>query len=78
MMTIAQVQALRSIGRAILEAVKAAGELGAPGGILYAALMAQGCTLNQFQQIMAGMVQGGVLTQDGECYHVGPQASKLG
>jgi len=76
-MTQTQIQTLRTIGKAILESVRAAGVLGAPGGIMYAALMAQGCTLNQFQQIMSGMVNAGVLEQHGDCYTVGPKASLL-
>lgn len=77
-MTVQQIEALRAIGRAILEAVRAAGNLGAPGGHLYAALMVSGCTLPQYEQIMGGMVRAGVLTRSGECYHVGPLAEKLG
>ena len=76
-MTQTQIQTLRTIGKAILESVRAAGVLGAPGGIMYAALMAQGCTLNQFQQIMSGMVNAGVLEQHGDCYTGGPKASLL-
>lgn len=76
-MTSQQIAALRQIGRAIVESVRAAGETGAPGGILYAALMAQGCTLNQFEQIMAGMVRARVLTQEGHVYFIGPEVQKL-
>jgi hypothetical protein len=69
-MTVQQVHALREIGKAIIETVKESDPvIGAPGGILYAALMASGCTLNQFQQIMAGLVRAGYLGQSGECYH---------
>ena len=76
-MTVEQVHALRRIGKAILESVKAAGEIGAPGGVIYAALMHAGCTLGQYEQIMAGMGRAGVLTKDGECYHVGPRSALL-
>ena len=76
-MTREQIQTLRNIGRAILESVQAAGALGAPGGIIYAALMTAGCTLPQYEQIMSGMVSAGILTQDGDCYHVGPMSQKL-
>lgn len=69
-MTPQQVKALRSICDAIIEAVRAAGPLGAPGGILYAALMSHGCTLAQYEQIMAGLVRAGMLRKSGECYHV--------
>ena len=67
-MTLDQAKALRRIAKAIIEACDAAGSLGAPGGIMYAALMGQGCTLQQFEQIMAGMVKGGMLERSGECY----------
>jgi hypothetical protein len=68
-MTAAQVKLLRMVADAILSTVREAGPLGAPGGVIYAALMAQGCTLHQFQQIMGGLVRAGMLTQDGDCYH---------
>ncbi len=69
-MTNEQITALRQLADAIIEAVKAAGPLGAPGGVMYAALMAQGCTLHQFEQIMSGMVRAGKLTKRGDCYHI--------
>jgi hypothetical protein len=34
-----QIQALKAIANAITDSVKAAGPMGAPGGVLYAALM---------------------------------------
>lgn len=67
-MTKEQISALRAIGDAIVDACKAAGEMGAPGGHLYAALMAQGCTLSQFQSIMSGLELAGLVTRHGECY----------
>ena len=69
-MTNEQITALRAIAKAITETVALAGPLGAPGGPLYAALMSAGCTLNQFEQIMSGLVNAGVLTKRGECYFV--------
>ena len=68
-MTNDQLQALREISLAIIDAVKQAGPLGAPAGPMYAALMAQGCTLTQFEGIMRGLVKAGFLTQSGNCYH---------
>jgi hypothetical protein len=65
-----QAAALMTVVSAVLEAVKAAGPLGAPGGVLYAALMAQGCTLQQFESLMGAMVRAGRLVKKGECYHV--------
>lgn len=68
LMTPEQLQALRQIAGVILDAVKVAGPLGAPGGVLYSALMAHGCTLHQFEQIMAGLVRAGMVCRDGELY----------
>ena len=68
--TAAQVKLLRMVADAIIDAVKAAGPLGAPAGVLYAALMGHGCTLSQFEQIMGGMVRAGLLTRSGDLYHV--------
>jgi hypothetical protein len=67
-MTRQQAQALQRIGGAIIEACDAAQPFGAPGGHLYAALMSQGCTLEQFEQIMAGLQRAGMVEREGECY----------
>lgn len=69
-MTTAQIQAVRQIVSAIVEAIKAAGPLGAPGGVLYAGLMAHGCSLSQFESLMAGIVKSGMIVKRGECYHI--------
>jgi hypothetical protein len=55
----------------IVESVRAAGPLGAPGGLMYAALMAHGCTLSQFQTIMGTLVDLGKLERRGQLYFVG-------
>ena len=68
-MTLEQTKALRNIAVLVTEAVKESGPLGAPGGHIYAALMTQGCTLHQYEQIMAGLVRAGYLRKDGDCYH---------
>ncbi len=68
-MTAEQIRALRSIAGIVLEAVSQADPIiGAPGGHIYAGLMHAGCSLEQYQQIMAGLVRAGLLTQHGECY----------
>lgn len=69
-MTVEQLKALKQIADAIIESVRLAGSLGAPGGHLYAALMAHGCTLHQYEQIMSGLVKAGMLRKSGECYFV--------
>ena len=63
-MTPQQAKALQSVAKGIIEACKTF----APGGVIYAALMAQGCTLNQFEQIMGQLVNAGMLVKDGDCY----------
>ena len=70
-MTLEQAKSLRRIGAIVIEAVSAADPtIGAPGGILYAALMGHGCSLEQFTGIMAGLTRAGMLDKRGECYHV--------
>jgi hypothetical protein len=69
-MTQEQIRLLRMVASAIIDSVRAAGPTGAPGGVIYAALMGQGCTLHQYQQIMGGLVRAGQLRQDGDLYHV--------
>lgn len=59
---------LNTIVRAVVESVNSAGPLGAPGGHLYAALMSQGCTLNQFESLMSALIRAGKVTKQGECY----------
>lgn len=65
-----QKRALILLVSAITDTIKEAGEMGAPGGIMYAALMAHGCTLNQFQSIMGTLVRLGRIEKRGECYFI--------
>jgi len=69
-MTIEQIRVLRGVCEAILDAVRAGGAMGAPGGILYAALMASGCSFSQFQSLMGGLCRAGKLRKKGECYFI--------
>lgn len=61
-------KAVLAVCSAVIDAVEAGGDQGAPGGILYAALMAHGCTLHQFEMIMGTLVRTGVLVKRGQCY----------
>lgn len=61
---------MRAILDAVVESVAVAGSQGAPGGVLYSALMAHGCSLNQFQSIMGALVSTGKLRQEGNLYFV--------
>ena len=63
-----QREALRVLIRATVDAVGAAGPLGAPGGVLYAAMMAYGCTLPQFSSFMGSLERAGVVRRQGELY----------
>lgn len=56
------------IASAIIDTVKEMGEQGAPAGIMYAALMGYGCSLNQFESIMSILVRAGKLTKHGDLY----------
>ena len=62
-----QIAAIKAIADAIVDAVKAAGSLGAPGGHLYAPLMAH-MTSAQFQQFMDALVATGKVTRRGQLY----------
>ena len=62
-MTKQQILALQSIGKGIIEAANI-DSIGAPGGVIYSALMGQGATFNQFEQIMSTLVRHGFLSHD--------------
>lgn len=73
--TVEQLQAIRAVCDAIIDTVKAAGPLGAPGGVLYAGLMTHGCSLAQFQSLMSALVRSGKLSRRGDCYLYNPPIS---
>jgi hypothetical protein len=62
-MTKQQILALQSIGKGIIEAANLH-STGAPGGVIYSALMSHGATFNQFQQIMSTLERQGFLSHD--------------
>lgn len=68
-MTPQEIEALRLLSAAIIEAIDSAGPAGAPSGTVYAGLMAHGCTLEQYEQITDGLVKGGMLTRTGHLLH---------
>lgn len=51
---------LRQLAAAVIET------LPAQSGTLYAALMTQGCTLTQYEQILDALTQTGLIRQDGQ------------
>jgi hypothetical protein len=53
---------------ALVETVREAGSMGAPGGLMYAALMGHGCSLEQFETLMSVLVRLGKVSKRGDCY----------
>ena len=76
-MTPTQVRAIAQVSLGVLEAVEAAGDQGAPGGVLYAAMQAQGATLTQFQSLMGTLTRPGYLVLDGNCYRSTSSTAEL-
>lgn len=64
------VTSLRAILDAVVDAVRAGGDRGVPGGTIYAALMASGATFEQYRQIMSALVAAGKLTREGDLYFI--------
>ena len=62
-------KALSAVCDTVVETVNEAGDLGVPGGHLYAAMMTIGMSLGTFEQIMAALVKAGKVRKAGECYH---------
>lgn len=65
-----QVDALRQLLDALLEAVAIGGADGVPGGTLYASLMSQGCDLPTFDRLMGILVGSGRVRKVGQHYYV--------
>jgi len=63
-----QKQVMAGIVDAVIEAVSVADPaFGAPGGVMFAALQAV-MRLDQFEELMSGLVRYGLLTKEGHCY----------
>ena len=62
-----QIKALQSIAKGIIESANLS-PTGAPSGVIYAALMGHGASLNQFKSIMDTLVKCKFLTHDAECH----------
>jgi hypothetical protein len=56
------VQAITEIANIIEDAVREAGAVGVPSGIVYAALMNVGIDLSTYQAILSAMVEAGRIT----------------
>ena len=61
----------------ILGACASAGSLGAPGGVMYAGLMANGYTLQDFERITGALAGAGLVLKRGECYTITPKGLEL-
>lgn len=73
-----RLDALILVGDAVVETVQEAGPLGAPAGPMYAAFMALGVDLQQFEALMAGLVQAGRLRKSGDLYYAIPDLTSDG
>lgn len=71
-MTHTQIATVRKIVAAILDGIKAAGDLGAPADVLHAALMSHGCSRNQCLLLMGIIERDGFITSDGGLYRITP------
>lgn len=60
--------ALSKITNAVLGTIREAGSMGAPGGLLYAALSSHGFSKQQFDQLMEAMVDAGKVRRSGDLY----------
>ena len=63
-----QLHALATASLGVIEAVEAGGEQGAPAGLVYAAMQAQGASFTQFLTLMSTLVRPGYLTLEDNCY----------
>jgi hypothetical protein len=70
MLTPKQIEIVRHITKAITDTVFDAEPLGVPGSVIYAALVEQGCNFQQYESIMSRLVGNGLLTRDGDIYHI--------
>ena len=67
-LTPTHVHALATASLGVIEAVEAAGDHGAPAGIVFAAMQAQGASFNQFLSLMTTLIRPGYLTMEDNCY----------
>lgn len=69
-MTPEQITLAQKLGLAVLESIQEAGALGAPSGVLYAAMQHHGCQLSQYQSLMAPLEQRGYVNLEHDCYTI--------
>ena len=69
-LTTTQREAVSALVNATLDGIKAAGDMGAPAGVLYAALSAHGCRLSQFESLIGALIRLGRVRRDGDLLFV--------
>lgn len=62
-----QLNAIKIAVEVILDIAKDAGPMGAPSGVIYAAMMGHGMTLNSYQQILGAMQRTGKIVVEYDC-----------
>ena len=68
-----QARAIRAIAKAVVDTVNET-PTGAPGGLIYAALMAHGVSFSQYQGLMRGLLATGKVRQEGDLFFAGDAA----
>jgi len=68
-MTDKAIAAWRLVTKAVVETVNEAGPNGAPAGVMYAAFMHAGMSLDTFEQITSLLVKAGVIDRRGNCFY---------
>lgn len=68
--------ALNRVIFAVLDTIVGTGKEGAKSTVMYAAMMAQGATLNQFQSLMGSLVKKGLVFFEDEKYFITDAGTK--
>ncbi len=59
--------AVVEIVKSIIDIIKESGDMGTPCGHIYAALMADGCTLPQYQMLESAIINTGLVEKRFDC-----------
>lgn len=73
----AQSKAVAILMSAILDAVEAGGEQGAPSGVLYAGLMSMGMTYDAYQTTISSLKEAGYLTLSNHLLRLTEHGTKM-
>lgn len=65
-----RVNAMRSLVCSVLSGVAAGGAHGAPSGVLFAAMQAQGATLSQYGKLMTALAEQKLLVSQHDVVHL--------